>query len=394
MHLFILAATNMHSYPFLQYITDMCGVKRETLKVLFFDIDSEEKLPSQYILEGIDIYYSKDWKDTSIYADVKNITTNSLSSFKGQAEFIHKIFDQNLAIYDQLIIRITDDETDRWNKIYDNNDGILTISNKAHVDKFTLSILEQASRFICLYRPWGKTLEKILDRKLEIYNISILVDPFAHAGTYNFYTSVLRPSVRKQTESSKVIRVLIHTKSTPINKVLDILYKDLFSFIIHNGDLLNSRVLEVSLWWPTSIRSMPAFHLAIGSVVLLAKLKNIKIRFSFINSMPTEVYYSFLSSVHILVAQNRGGLGAIFEASKIGSIVVFNKDSYNAEVYSGYGSIPFMECSENENIFKGSIKLFKDNNFEELLDKQKSIAIRFFEEEFFKSKNILVDLYS
>lgn len=392
MHLFILAANNMHTFPFLRYLIDECKIQKDKIRVLFFDIESEIYLSDS--IKGIEYYYLKDWKNLELYTDVVNVTISSLSSINNQAEYIYNILNSGLIKYNQLIIRITDDETDRWNRIYNGNNGNLVISKEAHVDKFTLAILEQVSKFICLYKPWGKKLEKLLNRKLVIYDVSVLVNPFTTSDTYSFYTNILRPSVRKQIKNSKVVRILIHTKSTPSNIVLNILLKDLFNFILHNNDLLDSRVLEVSLWWPNSIRNMPAFNLAIGLLILLSKSRKIKLRFNFVNSMPTEVYYSFLSSIHILIAQNRGGLGAIIEASKCGSIIVINKDSYNAEVYSRYRSIPFIESSKSKNIFTSSIKFLKENNFETLLDEQKSIATKFFEEESLKSKGIFFKIYS
>lgn len=393
MHLFILAATNMHSSPFLHYLTDICGMTRGGFRVLFFDIDSEDELPSGYSLEGIDVYYSQDWENTSIYSSVKNITISSLSSVKGQAEYIYKIFDLGLVTYDQLIIRITDDEVDRWITLHRKN-GKLVECKKAHVDTFTTAILQHASRFICLYKPWGKALEEILDRKITIYNISILVDPFTNPEVAKLYQGALRASIRNQVKNSGAIRILMHTKPTTNSVIRNILFKDLFSFLLRHSDLLGSRTLEVSLWWPTSIREMPPFNLVIGLLVSVSKIKKIKLRFNFINNMPTEVYYSLLSSVHILIAQNRGGLGAIFEASKNGSIIVLKKGSYNAEVYAGYGELPFIESSENENLFVNSIQMLKENSFEALLNKQEFIAAHFFEKEFLKSKNNLVELYS
>lgn len=393
MHLFILAATNMHSFPFLHYLTDICEIRKDKLRVLFFDIESDSELPPSHNLKGIDIYYSKDCKNPSLYTDIKNITISSLSSIKGQAEYIYNIFSLGLIKYDQLIIRITDDEVDRWNVLYNKN-GKLVESKEAHVDNFTIAILQQASRFICLYKPWGRELENILERKLTIYDVSILVNPFNSSDFNSLYSSTLRTSIRYQVGNSQTIRILLHTKPIGSNIIRSILYKDLFDFLLKNGDLLESRTLEVSLWWPTSIRHMPALNLAIGLLISLSKIKKIGLRFNFINNMPTEVYYSFLSSVHILIAQNRGGLGAIIEASKNGSIIVMKKDSYNAEIYSGYGSLPFIKTAEGENVFTSSIKVLKENNFESLLNKQEFIATRFFKEQFFKSKDTLLKIYS
>ena len=393
MHLFILAATNMHSFPFLHYLTDICGVNRSHIKVLFFDINSEKELQSsRYNLQGIEIYYSSEWNNPYIYQDVKNITISSLSSVKGQAEYVKNIIDSGLAAYTQLIIRITDDEVDRWTSLYKKH-GKIVESKGAHVDSSTMAILQHASRFICRYKPWGQQLEIILERKLVIYNISILVNPFTDSKVSNLYESKLRVGIRQQLRDSQTIRILVHTKPSPNYIVRNILSKALLPLLINHRDLLASRTLEFFLWWPL-IRDMPTFNLVISRLLLVSKLKRIKIKFNFINSMPTEVYYSLLSSMHILIAQNRGGLGAIIDASKNGSIVVMQENSYNEELYTGYKTLPFVKVHKIEDYFIDPIKLLKENDFETLLDTQQVIATEFFQNQFIESKNILLNIYS
>lgn len=393
MHLFILAATNIHTFPFLHYLTDICGVKRNHIRVLFYDINSEVELQPNYDLKGISIYYSAQWSDPSIYQNVKNITISSLSSVKGQAGYVKNIIDSGLANYSQLIIRITDDEVDRWTSLYTKH-GKIVESKGAIVDSSTIAILQHASRFICRYKPWGQQLETIIGRELQVYNTSILVNPFINPTTAEFYENELTPSVRKQVKKSGVIRILIHTKPNPNHIVRDILTKALLPLILHSSGCLGSRSLEVALWWPGRIRDITSLNITLGILLSVAKLKKVKINFSLLNNMPTETYYSFLSSVHVLIAQNRGGLGSMLEASKNGCIIVLQAGSYNEAVYSGYQKLPFITTYNIKNTFNEPIKLLKSNNFESLLNKQKVIATDFFQSELINSKRDILQIYS
>lgn len=393
MNLFILSANNMHSMPFIHYLINICGIEKTSIKILFFDIKSKQELNTidAQTLKGISIYYSSKWNDPVVYENVKNITISSLSSVNNQAEFVFKVFNLGFVSYEQLIIRITDDEVDRWSSLV-NKHGRLIESKKSHVDHYTLSILEHTSRFICLFNPWGKELEKILQKDLKIYDIGIYSNPITNDQIYDFISSDLRNQIIPQMRTSSSIRIMLHTKPRPNHIVRNILFKSLLPFLINHNNLLDNRTLEVFLWWP-SIRDIPALNVIIAMLLSVSKFKRCRIKFNFINEMPTEVYLSLLSSIHILIAQDRGGLGAINEASKNGSIIAFKKGSYNEAVFSGYQKVPFIEISNLENIFVESIKLLKENGFEALIEEQHQVATDFFNKQIIKSKEILSEIY-
>jgi len=393
MNLFILAATNMHSIPFIHYLTNICGIEKTSIKILFFDIKSEQELNTvdAQTLKDISIHYSSEWYDPVVYENVKNITISSLSSVNNQAEFVFKLFNLGFVSYEQLIIRITDDEVDRWSSLV-NKHGRMIESKESHVDHYTLSILEQTSRFICLFNPWGKELEKILQKDLEIYDTGIYSNPITNDEIYDFISSNLRNQIRAQMETSSTIRIMLHTKPKPNYIVRNILSKSLLPFLINHNNLLDNRTLEVFLWWP-GIRDMPALNVIIATLLGISKFKKCKLKFNFINEMPTEVYLSLISSIHVLIAQDRGGLGAINEASKNGSIIVLNKGSFNEAVFSGYQKLPFIGLSHIEDTFIEPMKLLKSNGFEALIKEQHQVTTDFFNKQIIKSKEILSDIY-
>lgn len=368
-------------------------MKKSSIKILFFDIKSANELnsSSSNFLKGVSVYYASQWADPIVYADVKNITISSLSSFNSQSEFVFKVFNLGFVNYEQLIIRITDDEVDRW-RILVNKHGRLIESKDSYVDHYTLSILEQASRFICLLNPWGKELEKILQRDLKIYDAGIYSNPTTDEEIYDFFSTNLRSQLRNRMKTSSTIRIMVHTKPSPNYIVRNILVKSLLPLLINNQNILSNRTIEVFLWWP-GMRDLPALNAIIVMLLATSKLKKCKLKFNFINTMPTEVYLSLLYSIHILIAQDRGGLGAINEASKNGSIIAIRKNSYNEAVFSGYQVPPFIRISNTEDSFIKPLKVLQDNNFESLLDKQQQVATDFFNKQVAKSKEVLLKIY-
>lgn len=251
------------------------------------------------------------------------------------------------------------------------------------------------SIFICVYKPWGEELERILNRKLEVYDVSILVNPFRNDKVYKYYTGLMRSSIRNQLKYSQTIRILVHTKPRPNHLTIDILKNGLLPFLLNHSAALGSRALEINLWSSVlSLRQLPALNLTLGMSLTVAKFKKIKLKFNFISPMPTETYFAFLASNHILIAQDRGGLGSVIEATKNGTVIAMTSGSYNEGLYSGYSDLPFIKATNYLELFDKSIIKLSSNSFKSLIEDQSRNATLFFSEQFSKTASKLSEVYN
>lgn len=164
---------------------------------------------------------------------------------------------------------------------------------------------------------------------------------------------------------------------------------------MNHSAALGSRTLEINLWSSVlSLRQLPALNLTLGMILTVAKFKKIKLKFNFISPMPTETYFAFLASNHILIAQDRGGLGSVIEATKNGTVIAMTSGSYNKGLYSGYSDLPFIKATNYLELFDKSIIKLSSNSFESLIEDQSRNATLFFSEQFSKTASKLSEVYN
>lgn len=354
----------MHSYTTIYNLIEENDINAEKVKVIFYDAKSEKDLLMS--LEGVESVFSHELLSPHVYENAQTVNILSLSSVN--AEIIYKLLSLELFNYEQLIIRITDDEVDRWHKLYKAH-GKLIADDKLHVDQFTLAILEKAYKFMCLYEPWGRLLEEILSRELVIYNTNIITNKYLNNDIQESFQKLIKPSILEQMSKQNVVRILVYTKAQSYDDFYKSILPDLKKLILSHANFLQSRTLEVVLWWP-SIRYLPKLFSTIMTISLLARYKKVRIKYTFLNNMPREVYFALLSSVHILIAQDRGGLGGIYEAIQGGSIIAVRENSLNSQVLSNLDGLFFVNYNNNQGAINTPLKLLSDNGFESLNKKQ------------------------
>lgn len=361
MHLFILSAKNMHSYTLVYNLVNTYGIDSTKLKFIFYDAQSENDLESN--LGNFNILFADDLTNPDIYRDIQTVTISSLHSFN--AKVIYDLIHLKLITYNQLIIRITDDEVERWHNLYQAN-GRLTVDNKSLVDKYTLDILAKVSKFICLYDPWGRLLEETLGRRLTIYNINMITNKYLNNNIQDCFKNEISTSILRQLQLQNTVRILVFTKPKPFELFQEGILPDLKNFILNNSESLNSRTLEIAFFAPLGVRVIPKLFSTILVLNMLARYKKVRLKTTLLNDMPREVYFSYLYSTHIIIAQDRGGLGGIYEAAVGGSLIVVKKDSLNSNVLSNLDGLKYIEYDNKVGPISESIQLLSDRRFEDL----------------------------
>lgn len=380
----------MHSYTLVYNLVNTYGIDSTKLKFMFYDAQSENDLESN--LRNFNIFFAHDLKNPDIYRDIQTVTISSLHSFN--AKVIYGLIQLKLINYNQLIVRITDDEVERWHNLYQAN-GKLTVDSESFVDKYTLYILAKVSNFICLYDPWGKLLEETLGRRLTIYNINMISNKYLNENIQNFFRANISSSILTQLATQNSIRVLVFTKNRSYREFYKSILPDLKYFLANNSYLLKNRNLEIALWWPSSPnRECVKLFTAILKLNLLAKIRKVNLRFTFLNNIPREAYFSFLYSTHILIGQDRGGLGGIYEAAIGGSLIVVKKGGLNSVVLSNLDGLSIINYDDKIGPINSSMQLLSDNEFENLKLKIANKTTFIFEQNTLKTKNKLLQVYN
>lgn len=312
-HVF-LSGTNPHILNLLLNLIQKEVIKKEeTLLVL------EEK--ASYSQDLIEKCISHDIK-AMYWNDIKNnagnfITLNSLSLQPTNASIIVDCLAANYITADKVNILITDDEIDRWLKLY-NTLGHIEVNTTALVDKNVLKILEQVNNYIVPYSTWGKPLENILNRKLNIIDAVL---PFSVLDYKSQEKLEAFLSIRKKHIDTSECKILLFTKYLDSKKVFNIIS----SYLNTAKNLTVSNCFTLGIWLPLDKKGMLLYNL----LNLMIKLKKIPIKLRIEQPVSTEQYALMLYEYDYLILQERGGFStAKYFAENVGKLITL-KDSFN-----------------------------------------------------------------
>ena len=375
MNYFLLSAKSIHSYLFVFYLIKKCGIAGDRLAIVFFDANSSADLLMDFPVDDVKIYFKSEAYSKETYRNVKSVTVSSLKP--NNAEAIVRCVGSGYFSYENILIRITDDEVDRWQKAY-RQTGKLVEDKSMLIDGNVISVLNRVSRFLCLYQPWGKALQKMLGKKLDIVNVLVDANKFSDVEVEACYYGKIQPSMRSQLEKSKALRVMLFTKPGASGPTFSYLFSFLFLLLTKSDALRSSvRCIEIYYWAPSFFRH-PLHALLVFCINLFSKFSGLNVKTIKLSGMPPTLYYSFLSSCHVLIAQDRGGLGAINEFFKSGGKVAVNSNSLNYQVFSGLEGLKFISSGNKTNLLFYSIMSFKEDDFEAWSERSKEAK------EFFK----------
>lgn len=312
-HVF-LSSTNPHILNLLLNLIQKEVIKREeTLLVLEKKTSYSQDLIQKCISHDIKAMY---------WSDIKNnagsfITLNSLSLQPTNASIIVDCLAANYITADRVNILITDDEIDRWLKLY-NTLGHIEVNTTALVDKNVLKILEQVNNYIVPYSTWGKPLENILNRKLNIIDAVL---PFSVLDYKSQEQLEAFLSIRKKHIDTSECKILLFTKYLDSKKVFNIIS----SYLNTAKNLTVSNHFTLGIWLPLDKKGMLLYNL----LNLMIKLKKIPIKLRIEQPVSTEQYALMLYEYDYLILQERGGFStAKYFAENVGKLITL-KDSFN-----------------------------------------------------------------
>lgn len=264
-------------------------------------------------LHGIDfIYYEKD-KDLYI----EPITLNSLSLQPNTARVIVDFIDRKIVDTNQVNILITDDEVDRWLKLY-NETKSLKPDNKALIDDNALRVLKLVDNYITRYATWGKILENILDRKLKIIDAVLPFNVLDYKSQEHLEVFL---NSRKRVRACSTYRILLFTKQQNQIKA----FKIIKSYLSGNLEIPSSLIITLGIWLPLTPKGMMLFM----SLKVLIRIKKLPIKLRLEQPVSSEQYALMLHEYDCLILQERGGVStAKYFVENIGKLITL-QDSFN-----------------------------------------------------------------
>lgn len=312
-HVF-LSSTNPHILNLLLNLIQKKVIEREeTLLVLEDKTSYTKDLIQNCISHCIEVVQWNELKNITY----NFITLNSLSLQPNTAEIIIDCLNANYITTDRINILITDDEIDRWLKLY-NIEGKLKVNKTALIDENVLKVLEQVDNYIAPYSTWGKPLENILNRKLNVIDAVL---PFSVLDYKSQEQLEIFLNDRRKYKASNQYRILLFTRDQNLKKVFGIVT----SYLSKYKEITTNKDITLGIWLPLS-RKGTIFYTLIKSMI---KLKKIPITLRLEQPVSSEQYALMLYEYDCLILQERGGFStAKYFAENIGKLITL-KDSFN-----------------------------------------------------------------
>lgn len=282
------------------------------------------------------------------------LTLSCLSLQPITAKIIINCLNAKFINAEKVNILITDDEIDRWLSLY-NREGKITINTSALINDDVLNVLKTVDNYIVPYTTWGKPLEKILGRRLNIIDAVIPFDVLDY-GSQDCLEAFLNS--RKRDKNLSTYKVLLFTKPQNTRKVFNIIA----SYLSGRIEIPSNLDITIGTWLPLNPKGMMLYM----SLKALIKLKNLPILLKLEQPVSSEQYALMLHEYDCLILQERGGFStAKYFAENVGKLITL-KDSFNDKTLNvDYGIETFNSKSYIEAI-KDTISAAQKNEVDSI----------------------------
>lgn len=335
-HIF-LSSANPHIINLILNLTQKLIISKNDVILLLDTVTPQSRhIEKLCKIHGIDFMYYEKNKDLYI----EPITLNSFSLQPNTARIIVDFINRKIVDTNQVNILITDDEVDRWLKLY-NETGSLKPDDKALIDNNVLKVLKLVDNYIARYATWGSLLESILGRKLNIIDAVLPFSVLDYNSQEKLNTFL---DSRKREKNSSTYRIMMFTKPKDSKKTFNIIASYLASKIETPRDL----IITLGIWLPLNPKGIMRYM----SLKILIKLKKLPILLKLETPVSSELYALMLHDYDCLILQERGGVStAKYFAENVGKVITL-KDSFNDKTLNlDYGVETF-----NSKTYVGAIK--------------------------------------
>jgi len=377
-HAFLSETSSPHTLNLLlNLISKKILKKSDIVLILYGNTSSEKSILYRAKLFDFEVLIWDEIKNSNI----KFLSLNPFSLTSLNAGIINDFIQKDFVSPSNINFLMQDDEIDRWNKIYNKN-GRLVEDESALVNTDVINILNTVNNYIIHYNPWGKVLEKILERDLNIIDAVI---PFSviDYDSEEIFDRFLE-SRRSNQMKSNTYKILFYTKPNTRKAVLDSLAA-ISEVVFKNKLPASDKKVIIGLWTNPSYK-IQFLQSLLKRLASARKTDNIKIEFQ--TNMTHEKYLLMLHEYDCLILQPRGGFStAKYFAEKIGKLITIT-DSFNDQALQlDYGIKTF----NYKNAKDALIAAISSANFEETSEIHRFRSL--LAERHYKSNEILKEFW-
>lgn len=313
--------------------------------IVFYGEHGKNNLKEKFCDKGFE---SLEWIvfKSGYVGDYKTLNTISLNPCN--AKLIIECLETGLISSDIINIIITDDEVDRWNKLY-NKKKRLVVCNKSQIDTNVIKVLRSVNNYICPVNPLGYILESILDRKLNIIDAIVPITIVSYIDQKVFNVEVNKSRIHDEKF------VLIQTKPWPRRDKI-FWYFALFYFVLRYKD---REKINFGIW--INEGGIDLFLLKIIKFLVFIKCKNIY--FKIMRKLQPSDYFKKIHEFDCLILQGRGGFStAKYFAEEVGNVII-QRDTINYQIFKNSYDIGFAGTSGFYESLILSIECNRNNDF-------------------------------
>lgn len=289
---------------------------------LDFDIfDSVKKLDHVYDVNDISKFD---------FSSVEKVFFLSLST--RNAGLIEYLLERQYVCRSKIYILVTDDEVDRWNKIYERY-GSLCPCKKMLVDDSTILVLEQIENFICLFEPWGSLIKKVLGRDVNVFDFN--------AGFFPENSSLIENNPK---QPIRHLAVLFGAKPNNWDGSVATFLHVVF-FLIRRRRRLEGFTVDLGVWEKPLryfIRNPVHLFLSLSSpicrpfIIFLGVALGFNVNFIGMRRSGLQKFLKNISKFDFLVLSKRGSIGGARCFIRLGGVVIYPEKSLNYRVFSNF----------------------------------------------------------
>ena len=349
-HIF-LSSANPHVINLILNFTQKSIISKNDVILLLDTVTPQSRnIEKLCELHSIDFMYYE--KDIDVY--IQPITLNSLSLQPHTARIIIDFIDQKIVDTNQVNILITDDETDRWLALY-KAEGEIKVNTSALIDENVLKVLSVVDNYIAPYTTWGKPLENILGRNLNIIDAVLpfnVLDYQSQECLEAFLHS------RKREKPPSTYKILLFTKHQNPKKVFNIIA----SYLSGKIEIPSNLMITLGIWLPLNPKGMMLYM----SLKALIRIKKLSIKLRLEQPVSSEQYAVMLYGYDCLILQERGGFStAKYFAENVGKLITLKGSPNDKALIVNYSINTFNSISYVEAI-KDAISAAQKNEVENI----------------------------
>ena len=349
-HIF-LSSTNPHIINLILNLIQNSIINKEDVILLLDTVTTNsQNIEIQCKAYNIDYMYYKESK----VVNIQPITLNSLSLQPNTARILIDFLEQGKVTTNQINILITDDEVDRWLKLY-NETGALKHDDKALIDGNVLKILKLVDNYITRYSTLGGILENLLGRKLNIIDAVLPFNVLDNNSQKNLEAFL---DSRIKYKDPSTYRILLFTKHQNPKKVFNIIA----SYLSGKIEIPSNLMITLGIWLPLNPKGMMLYM----SLKALIRIKKLSIKLRLEQPVSSEQYAVMLYGYDCLILQERGGFStAKYFAENVGKLITLKGSPNDKALIVNYSINTFNSISYVEAI-KDAISAAQKNEVENI----------------------------